>query len=74
MQKALRRLAPLSVAVAVGLSLIAVGPPAAGAPPADSPSAGAPGQQRDLRPVEYLTRGLVAAQVPGGTVLSWRLL
>jgi hypothetical protein len=72
--RALRRLAPLSVAAAVGLSLIAAGPPAAGAPPADSPSAGAPGQQRDLRPVEYLTRGLVAAQVAGGTFLSWRFL
>src|SRR5262245_4130465 len=27
-----------------------------------------------LRPVEYLTRGLVAAQVPGGIFLSWRFL
>ncbi|MEN0072657.1 MAG: hypothetical protein AAGC63_16880, partial [Propionicimonas sp.] len=53
---------PLSLALTVGLALFGASPPAAAAPPAG------------LRPVEYLTRGLVAAQVPGGIFLSWRFL
>ncbi|WP_127819514.1 rhamnogalacturonan lyase family protein [Microbacterium sp. CPCC 204701] len=69
MRKPLSKIGTLSLAAAVGLSLFGMSPPAtaavAASPPADS---------ADLRPVEYLTRGLVAAQVQGGVFLSWRFL
>lgn len=58
----LRKVIPLSLSVAVGLSLFGAGIPAAAAP------------KSDLRPVEYLTRGLVAAQSADGIFLSWRFL
>lgn len=63
MRTTLRKLVPLTVALATGLALFGSAPPAAGA----GPSSG-------LRPMEYLTRGLVAAQVPAGVFLSWRFL
>ncbi|WP_432570972.1 rhamnogalacturonan lyase family protein [Kineococcus sp. SYSU DK005] len=65
MRKPLSRLAPLTAALAVAVSPLAPTAPAAGAAPAPAPA---------LRQVEELTRGLVAAQVPGGTFLSWRFL
>ena len=58
----LRNILPLTLSLAMGLSLFGAGVPAAAAPPSD------------LRPVEYLTRGLVAAQAAGGIFLSWRFL
>lgn len=57
------------VAVATAAALVAGGallPGAAGAATAAPKS--------DLRPVEYLTRGLVGAQTAGGIFLSWRFL
>ena len=62
MRNPLRNVLPITLAVAVGLSLFGAGVPAAAAPPSD------------LRPVEYLTRGLVAAQAADGVFLSWRFL
>lgn len=59
----LRRIAPLSLAVAVGISLFGFSAPAMAA-----------GPKTELRPVEYLTRGLVAAQSADGVFLSWRYL
>ena len=70
-----RRLGALSVAIAVGLTMLGLGQPAAAAERAYSPSAAAANPNpHGLRPVEYLTRGLVAAQVAGGIFLSWRFL
>lgn len=63
MRTSLRKFVPLPLTLAIGASLIAFSPPAAGAPP-----------EPDLRPVEQLTRGLVAAQVAEGVFLSWRFL
>jgi hypothetical protein len=60
-RKTLRKLIPLSLGLGLSLSLIGVSPAATAAP-------------ADKRPMEYLTRGLVAAQVPGGVFLSWRFL
>jgi len=57
-----RKALPLTVSVAVGLSLFGASVPALAAP------------KSDLRPVEYLTRGLVAAQSADGIFLSWRFL
>ncbi|TYL53131.1 hypothetical protein [Agromyces mariniharenae] len=57
-----RKALPITVSVAVGLSLFGASVPAAAAP------------ESDLRPVEYLTRGLVAAQSADGIFLSWRFL
>lgn len=62
MRNTLRKVIPLSLSVAVGLSLFGAGLPAAADP------------KSDLRPVEYLTRGLVAAQSADGIFLSWRFL
>ena len=58
-----RNALPLTVSVAVGLSLFGASIPAVAAP-----------AESDLRPVEYLTRGLVAAQSADGIFLSWRFL
>ncbi len=66
MRKPLSRLLPPVTALALALT---ASPPAAAAP-AD-PAPGGPSGQRQ---VEDLTRGLVAAQVEGGTFLSWRFL
>lgn len=63
MRKTLRALLPLSLTLAVSVALVGISPSAAGA---DPPSG--------MRPMEYLTRGLVAAQVPDGIFLSWRFL
>ena len=63
MRTSLRKLVPLPLTLAVGASLLAFSPPAAGAP-----------LEPELRPVEQLTRGLVAAQTAGGVFLSWRFL
>jgi len=52
------------VALALGVSLLGTAAPAAVAAPPDS----------DLRPMEYLTRGLVAAATADGVFLSWRFL
>lgn len=65
MRQPLRKLVPLSLALAVGLPLVGVSPAVAADPPAAA---------SDQRPMEELTRGLVAAQVPGGVFLSWRFL
>lgn len=67
MRTSLRKLLPLTVAMAVCLPMIGLSPAAAAPPTEPNPDAG-------LRPVEYLTRGLVAAQVPEGIFLSWRFL
>ncbi len=71
-----RRLGALSVAMAVGLTMLGFGQPAVAAQPASNASSQAGGNPNPhgLRPMEYLTRGLVAAQVPGGVFLSWRYL
>ncbi|MBB3128528.1 hypothetical protein FHS19_003182 [Paenibacillus rhizosphaerae] len=53
----------VSLALAMCLSLFAFSVPAEADDTATS-----------LRPMEYLTRGLVAAQVPSGIFLSWRFL
>jgi Rhamnogalacturonan I lyases beta-sheet domain len=58
----LRKVIPLALSAAVGLSLFGASLPAAADP------------KSDLRPVEYLTRGLVAAQSAEGIFLSWRFL
>jgi uncharacterized protein YjdB len=63
MRKTLRKLVSLALALAMCLSLFGISFPALAS---DAASA--------LRPMEYLTRGLVAAQVPGGIFLSWRFL
>ncbi|WP_019182015.1 hypothetical protein [Microbacterium yannicii] len=63
MRTSLRKLVPLPLTLAIGASLLAFGPAAAAAPP-----------EPELRPVEQLTRGLVAAQTPEGVFLSWRFL
>ncbi len=63
MRRTIRKLGPLSLAVAVGVSMFGFSPPAAGA-----------GPEPGLRPMEELTRGLVAAQGAGGIFLSWRFL
>ncbi|BFT70898.1 cohesin domain-containing protein [Paenibacillus sp. P36] len=63
MQKSLLRLVSMSLALSMCLSLFAFIVPA-------SADAAAP----RLRPMEYMTRGLVAAQVAGGIFLSWRFL
>ncbi len=64
-----RRLLPLTVALSVVLPMAGVAPAmAAGPVPAAAENPG------DLRPMEYLTRGLVAAQTAGGVFLSWRFL
>ncbi|WP_309104853.1 hypothetical protein [Microbacterium sp.] len=63
MRLSLRRLVPIPLAIVVGASLLTFSAPAAGAVPERAP-----------RPVEQLTRGLVAAEVPGGVFLSWRFL
>ncbi len=63
MRKPLNKLVPLSVALAVSATSFASVAPAA----AEGPASGS-------RQMEELTRGLVAAQVPGGTFLSWRYL
>ena len=60
MRKPLRKLVPLSLGLALSLSLAVPNSPAASA--------------AELRPIEYLSRGLVAAQVPDGIFLSWRFL
>lgn len=69
MRKPLSKIGTLSVAAAVGLSLFAMSPPATAAL-----AAAPPGPAAELRPMEYLTRGLVAAEVEGGVFLSWRFL
>ncbi|MGI5149681.1 carbohydrate-binding protein [Plantactinospora sp. CA-294935] len=53
----------MPLTLAVSLSLFGFSSPAASAAPASSP-----------RKMEYLTRGLVAAQTPDGVLLSWRFL
>src|SRR5687767_9412447 len=58
-RKTLRELVPLPLTLAVSLSLFGFSSPAASAAPASSP-----------RKMEYLTRGLVAAQTPDGILLS----
>lgn len=65
MQKTMQKFVSLSLALAMSLSLLTFTAPAAAA----ADDAG-----RNLRQVEYLTRGLVAAQVTGGIFLSWRFL
>ena len=60
MRKPLRKLVPLSLGLALSLSLAVPNSPAVSA--------------AELRPLEYLSRGLVAAQVPDGIFLSWRFL
>ena len=60
MRKPLRKLVPLSLGLALSLSLAVPNSPAASA--------------AELRSIEYLSRGLVAAQVPDGIFLSWRFL
>jgi hypothetical protein len=62
-RKTLRDALSLSLAFALGASLLGVGSPAAGA-----------GPEKELRPMEGLTRGLVAAQTADGIFLSWRFL
>ncbi|HEX5858220.1 MAG TPA: hypothetical protein VFY91_08945 [Microbacterium sp.] len=63
MRKTLRNALSLTLAVALGVSLLGAGNPAAAADP-----------DKELRPMEGLTRGLVAAQTAGGVFLSWRFL
>jgi hypothetical protein len=65
-----RRVFPLSLAVTASLAITGLACPlaAVGAPTTEA------GPQAAHRDVEYLTRGLVAAQVPGGVFLSWRFL
>ncbi|WP_460786061.1 rhamnogalacturonan lyase family protein [Microbacterium tumbae] len=63
MRRTLRRLAPLSLALAVGVSGFGIAPAAAGAT-----------AEPDQRPMEWLTRGLVAAEGEDGVFLSWRYL
>ncbi len=67
MRQRSRSLATLALAGAltVGLTGYAITPVAA----ADEPTS-----SENLRPVEYLTRGLVAAQTGDGIFLSWRFL
>ncbi|QIK70995.1 hypothetical protein G7070_00245 [Propioniciclava coleopterorum] len=62
MRTTLRKLTPLPLAMALGLSLVGLAVP-------QTAEAATP-----QRPMEYLTRGLVAAQTPAGTFLSWRFL
>ncbi len=62
MRKTLRKATSLTLALLMCVSLFAFSTPA---------SAEA---AQVLRPMEYLTRGLVAAQVEGGMYLSWRFL
>lgn len=62
-RKTLRKLVPLPLVLAVSLPLFGFSSPAVSAAPASSP-----------RPMEYLTRGLVAAQTSDGIFLSWRFL
>lgn len=69
MRKPLSKIGTLTVAAAVGLSLFGMSPPATAAV-----TAAPPGSATELRPMEYLTRGLVAAEVEGGVFLSWRFL
>ena len=64
MSKTPRKALSLVLALAICLSFVS-GPIA---PNADAVAAPV------LRPMEYLTRGLVAAEIPGGMFLSWRLL
>lgn len=62
-RKTIRNIVAVGAALTMGVSLVGVGASAANAAP-----------KKDLRPMEYLTRGLVAAQVPNGIFLSWRFL
>ncbi|WP_106816487.1 rhamnogalacturonan lyase family protein [Microbacterium timonense] len=64
-----RKLVPLTVALAVCIPMVGVSP-AVAVEPAKRPAEAA----SDLRPMEYLTRGLVAAQGAEGIFLSWRFL
>ena len=64
LRRRLRTVVPLSLALALGLPVVAIGPAAVASP---SPAS-------TLRPMEELTRGLVAAQTSGGIFLSWRFL
>lgn len=64
-----RRIVPLSLAVALSASLLGVSPPATAATASTAAAADAA-----QRPVEFLTRGLVAAQGTNGVFLSWRFL
>jgi hypothetical protein len=63
MQKILHKFVSLSLVLAMCLSLFVFSVPAAASNAASN-----------QRPMEYLTRGLVAAQVPSGIFLSWRFL
>ncbi|OLS34074.1 hypothetical protein [Bacillus sp. MRMR6] len=65
MRKTLHKIVTLSLVLAMCLSLVVFSVPAPAAANDAAPS---------LRPMEYLTRGLVAAQVQDGIFLSWRFL
>ncbi|WP_462413727.1 rhamnogalacturonan lyase family protein [Neobacillus sp. Marseille-QA0830] len=67
MRKTQHKLVSLTMVLAMCLSLVVFSSPA-------SSSAAADGKSSSLRPMEYLTRGLVAAQVQDGVFLSWRFL
>lgn len=72
MRTTLRKLVAPCLAAAVSLSLIGAVPPALAAETAATgKTAGEASAQRQM---EYLTRGLVAAQTADGIFLSWRFL
>ena len=67
MRNRARRILPITLALTAGLAVSGLGVPlAASGAPADA--------EQGTHQVEYLTRGLVAAQVPEGIFLSWRFL
>jgi chitodextrinase len=65
-----RSLVHTTIAACVAALTVTAGPSAA---VAQEPGGSTPGAS-SLRPMEYLTRGLVVAKVPEGTFLSWRFL
>jgi len=71
-----RRLAPLALAVTAGLTLsgLAGSLPAVAAPAHEQPAGSSPTASARKQEVEYLSRGLVAAQGNEGIFLSWRFL
>lgn len=64
MRRTVKRTVSLAIAMIMCLSLVSTGALSAGG---DDPGAG-------LRPMEYLTRGLVAMKIEEGVFLSWRFL
>src|SRR5688572_4162035 len=58
----------------VAVAALAIGGAVVAAPSALAEAPSLTQAASSLRPVEYLARGLVAAQVPGGIFLSWRFL